>query len=78
MLNTLLCHVGMSWIIETHEQLKYDIYKHNQYWISGGPWYNTYICQKLHGKVFEEFIINSKTYRCNLMCSIDAHEKKKP
>ena len=28
-LNTLLHHVGMLCIIETHEQLKYDMYKHN-------------------------------------------------
>ena len=28
-LNMVLHHVGMSWIIETHEQLKYDIDKHN-------------------------------------------------
>ena len=27
LLNTLLHHVGMSWIIESHEQLKYDIDK---------------------------------------------------
>ena len=52
-LNTVLHHVDMSWIIETHEQLKYDMDKHNQDWITGGPWYNTYICKKLHGTVFE-------------------------
>ena len=46
MLNTLLHHVGMSLIIETHEHLKYDIDKHNPYWITGGPWYNTSICKK--------------------------------
>ena len=28
-LNTMLHHVGMLWIIETHEQLKYDMDKHN-------------------------------------------------
>ena len=28
-LNTMLHHVGMLWIIETHEQLQYDINKHN-------------------------------------------------
>ena len=43
-LNTLLHHVGMSWIIETHEQLKYDRGEKNPYWITCGPWYNTYIC----------------------------------
>ena len=42
--NTVLHHVGMSWIIETHEQLKYDMGKHDPYWITCGPWYNTSIC----------------------------------
>ena len=28
-LNTVLHSVGMSWIIEIHEQLKYDMDKHN-------------------------------------------------
>ena len=41
----------------------------------GGPWYNTYICKKLHEKVFEGFIINVRTYRYHIMCYIDAHEK---
>ena len=35
--NTLLQHVGMLWIIETHEQLKYDMEKHIPYWITVGP-----------------------------------------
>ena len=29
MLNTMLHHVGMLWIIVTDEQLKYDMDKHN-------------------------------------------------
>ena len=28
-LNKILHHVVMLWIIETHEQLQYDMYKHN-------------------------------------------------
>ena len=28
-LNTILHHVGMLWIIETHEQIQYDTDKHN-------------------------------------------------
>ena len=28
-LNLMLQHVGMLWIIETHEQLQYDMDKHN-------------------------------------------------
>ena len=46
-LNTVLHRVVMSWIIETHENLKYDMEKHNPDWITGGPWYKTYICKKL-------------------------------
>ena len=41
-----------------------------------GPWHNTYICKKLHEKVFEGFIINARTYIYNIMCSIDSHEKE--
>ena len=45
-LNTMLHHVVMSWIIETHEQLKYNMGKHNSDWMTGGPWHNTSICKK--------------------------------
>ena len=65
----------MLWIIETHEQLKYDTDKHNSYWMTGVPLYNTYICKKLHGNVFEGLIRNAITDRYNIMCAIDAHEK---
>ena len=34
LLNTLLHHVGMSWIIETHEQLKYDMDKDHPDWMT--------------------------------------------
>ena len=50
--------------------------KHNSKWMTGGPWYNTYICNKLHGNVLEVFIRNARTDRYNIMCSIDAHEKE--
>ena len=35
-LNTMLHHVGMLWIIETHEQLKYNMEKNNSEWMTGG------------------------------------------
>ena len=72
----LLHHVGISWIIETHEQLKYSMDKNNPDWMTDGPWYNTYICKKLHGTVFEESIRNEITERYDLMCYIRAHEKR--
>ena len=43
------------------------MYKYNPDWITGGPWYNTSICKKLHGTLFEEYIRNEITDRYNLM-----------
>ena len=63
MLNTMLHHIGMIWIIETHEQLQYYMDIHNSYWMTGGPWYNTSIHKKLHGNVFGGFIRNARTDR---------------
>ena len=45
----------------------------NSDWMIGGPWYKTSICKKLHGKVFEGFIINTVTGGYNIICSIDAY-----
>ena len=71
LLNKMLHHVGMIWIIENHEELKYDTEILNSDWLTGGPWYNTYICKKLYGKLLEGYIINARTNRYNIMCSID-------
>ena len=46
-LNTMLHYIGMLCIIETREQLQYNMDEKTE-WITGGPWYNTYICKKLH------------------------------
>ena len=78
MLNALLHYVGISWIIETNQQLEYDIDKHNPYLITDDTWYNTSICTKLHGTVFEKYIGNAITERYNLMWFIFAHEKQQP
>ena len=67
-LNAVLHHVVMSWIIETHKQLKYDMDKHNINWITCGSWYNTSICEKLHRTAFEKYVRNALSERYNLMC----------
>ena len=46
-LNRMLHHVGMLWIIEYHEELKYDMDIQNSDWSTGGTWYNTSICNEL-------------------------------
>ena len=71
----MLHRVGILWIIETHEQLKFDIDKHNSEWITSFSWYKTYICKNLYGKVCEVFIKIARTDRYNIMCYIDYHEK---
>ena len=48
----------------------------NSDWMTGGPLYITSICKKLHGKLFEGFIINARTERYHIMCSIDAYGKE--
>ena len=75
-LNTMLHHVSVICIIENHEYLKYDTGSKKSDWMTGGPWYNTFICKKLHWKVLEEFIINAVTDRYNIMCSIDAYGRE--
>ena len=47
-------------------------------WLNKGQWYNTDICSKFHGKLFEDFITHARTYRCHLMFSIAEHYKKQP
>ena len=42
------------------------------------PWYNTDICSRLHGSLFEYFITHARTDRYNIMCSLVAHDKKLP
>ena len=79
MLSVILHHVGMSWIIFSNKKMRYEIYEINHPdWLNKGPWYNTDIFSKLHGKLFEDFITYSRIYIYNLLCSIVAHDKKQP
>ena len=56
-LNAILHHVGMSWIISSNNEMKYERDESNhQDWLNKGPWYNTSICSRLHGILFEYFI----------------------
>ena len=75
-LNAILHHVGMSWIISSNKEINYEMDENNhQDWLNKGPWYNTPICLKWHGSMFEDFITHARTDRYNLMCSIVSHNK---
>ena len=78
-LNSILYHVGMSWINGFNDEIKYEIDESNhQYWLNKVPWYNTDICSRLHGSLFEDFRTHARTDRYNLICSLVAHDKKLP
>ena len=76
-LNSILRHVGISWIICSNKEMFNEIEKCNHpNWLNKDPWYNTDIFSKLHGKMFGYFITHKRTYRHNLMYSIVAYGKK--
>ena len=79
MLDAILNHVSMSSIISSNKELKYEMDKNiHQDWLNKGPWYNKYICLNLHGGMFEDFIIHTRTDRYNNMCYLVAHDKMQP
>ena len=78
-LNAILHHVGMSWIIISNREMKYERDKNNhQDWLNKGPWYNTSICLNLHGSIFEDFITHERTDRYNIICYLVSHDKIQP
>ena len=45
-LNKVLHHVGLSWIIYSKNHMKNDTKENNPDWLNNGPRYNTAICSK--------------------------------
>ena len=77
-LNAILHHVGMLWIICSNEEMKYKIDKINhKNWLNKVPWYNTAIYSRLYVSLFEEFITHARNDRYNLLCYLVAHDKNK-
>ena len=61
-LNAILYHVNMLWIISSNEEMKYVFDKSNhQDWLNKCPWYNTDICSRLNVSLFEDFITHTRT-----------------
>ena len=61
-LNSILHHVGMSWITSSNDEMEYEIDESNhQYWLNKGPWYNTAIYSRSHGSMLEDFITHART-----------------
>ena len=61
--------------IYSHNEMLYEIEESNHpNWLNKVPWYNTSICSKFHGKLFEHFIRHARADRYNLMCSTIEHD----
>ena len=55
--------------------MNYEMEENNhQDWLNKGPWYNTDICLKFHGALFEDFISHAISDRYNIMCYLVAHD----
>ena len=76
-LNEMLDHVGMSWIISFNREIEYEINTESNhlYWFNKSSWYSRNISSKLHGSRFEDFIAQARTYQYNLMCYFVAHDR---
>ena len=44
-------------------------------WFDTGPCHNKNICSRLYGTTFEGFIIQARTDRYNIICSLAAHDR---
>ena len=67
-------HVGLSWIIQSKQNLNFDFQHNCTSWILNIPWYNTTICSRSHGLVFLKYVTAARHDQYNPMCSIEAHE----
>ena len=69
----LFHRVGLSNIIQTKEKYYFSVDKRNLCWCTGVPWYNTTICQNLHGSIFEDFFVTLRQDIYELMCGLQAY-----
>ena len=64
--------VGLSWIIENNKHINFEMGVQDSQCMDKGTWYNTIICTKLNGKIFENYFKIGRKYRYELMCSVDS------
>ena len=74
-LNAILNHVVMSWIISSNQEIDYEMNTkiNNLDWLNKGPWQNKNICSKWHRIKFEDFIAQARTDQYNIMCYLVSH-----
>ena len=68
-------HVGLWWLIETKDHCDFSFDEHCPCCCTGGPCYNTTICQKLHRHTFEDFFVTVRQDRYELMHGLHEYYK---
>ena len=67
-------HAGLSWIIESKYQIKFNIEYQYPNLIENRHWYNTTICAHFSGSAFEYFFTTAQKCRLDCMCYIYTYE----
>ena len=75
-INMVLQHVGLSWIIQQNQKLNSGFQDYCSSWIISGQWYNTAICSQLNGLLYKDNVTTFICDKYNLMCSTEAHERE--
>ena len=73
--NVVFLPVGIYWINNSKEDLKFDFDHHCPNWILNFPLCNTTICSHFQGYLFDDYFTTLRKYRYNLMCYIEAYKK---
>ena len=71
--NMVFQNFGLSWIIQSNQNLNFYFQLHYPSWEINILWYNTMICPILNGSLFEDYVETDKRDRYNLMRSIGDH-----
>ena len=68
-------HVFISWLIQTKEQIQFDVDKTCSRWYKYFPCCNTIICCNFRVLVFGVFFVTARQYRYALMCEPKSYGK---
>ena len=76
--NIVFQSVGLAWIVESKNNLNFDVRELCPSCLGDGTWYNPTICLQVFGYSFENLFNARIKDRYALKCDIDAYNKQKP
>ena len=72
--DVLFQNVGIYFILESKQQVKFYFEDECHSWIQNGPWYNTTFFSHFLGSSFEYFFTTTLQYIYDLTCSYKAYD----